>query len=237
MQTISSPTSGGRSPRRAFRRGVWLAAAGWLLVAGLQILAAFGLQSSSDKPSGEPLYSYDLAVGGLIVYGFLLVLTFGLASALPPFPSALGFRRFAPRWIGIAFGVSLAAIVVSAALEPILHAGEEQGLTPDVWRPDRLGALVLNCVVIVTVVPFTEELFFRGLGVSVLRPFGATVAIVGTGLVFALAHGIWAAVPPLLFFAVGLAWVRLRSESVWPGIIAHATYNAIGIAAAIASLQ
>jgi membrane protease YdiL (CAAX protease family) len=224
------------APQAAPRTRVGLALAGWLLVATLQILAAFGLQGSADEPAGEPLYSYDLAIGSFLIYGFLLALTFALATLITPARMALGLGGFARRWVWIAFGVAVASLVVSAALEPILHAGEEQGLTPDVWRPDRIGALVVNSILIVTLVPFAEELFFRGLGVSVLRHLGAGAAVVGTGVIFALAHGIWEAVPPLLFFAIGLAWVRLRSESVWPGVIAHATYNGIGIAAAISML-
>ena len=79
---------------------------------------------------------------------------------------------------------------------------------------------------------FAEELFFRGLGVTVLSTFGPVVAIAGTAIVFGLAHGILVALPPLVVFAVGLAWIRLRAGSLWPCIIAHSAYNAIGLAAA-----
>jgi membrane protease YdiL (CAAX protease family) len=59
--------------------------------------------------------------------------------------------------------------------------------------------------------------------------------VVGTAVAFGLAHGILVALPPLIVFGLGLAWVRLRSDSVWPGFIAHAAYNAVGIALAVAT--
>jgi len=65
--------------------------------------------------------------------------------------------------------------------------------------------------------------------VRVWAVFGGLVAILATGVVFGLVHGVLGAIPPLVLFGVGLAWVRLRSASVWPPFIAHATYNGLGI--------
>ena len=80
-----------------------------------------------------------------------------------------------------------------------------------------------------TVVPFAEELFFRGLGVRALQFFGGMSAVVITGLVFGFSHGILGALPPLVLFGIALGWVRLRSGSVWPGVLAHGFFNAVGI--------
>ena len=77
--------------------------------------------------------------------------------------------------------------------------------------------------------PFAEELFFRGLGVRVLMLYGGLVSILVTGAMFGLVHGILGALPPLVLFGIGLAWVRLRSASVWPAYIGHALYNGIGV--------
>ena len=54
-------------------------------------------------------------------------------------------------------------------------------------------------------------------------------AVVVTGFVFGLSHGILGALPPLVLFGIALGWVRLRSDSVWPGVLAHGFYNAVGI--------
>jgi membrane protease YdiL (CAAX protease family) len=208
----------------------WRALGLWLLVAGIQVLAAFGLRGGDESNDGaEPLYEYSLAIGSLVIYAILIGITFWIGSNYPDRRSALGLKSFPRSSLWLAVAVVVAGLIVSAVLEPILHAGEEQGLAPDRWEPSKTVPFLVNALVIVTVVPFTEELFFRGLGVTVFRIFGSTVAILATGLVFGLAHGIPAAIPALGFFGVCLAWLRVKSDSVWPGVVAHSLYNGLGL--------
>jgi membrane protease YdiL (CAAX protease family) len=231
MPTTSSPTSS--EPSRWSRSNGALAA--WLVLAAFLIGVAFLPQTTGedgDEATTDILFRYEFAVGSLVVYAVIVGLTWLVGRSFGDAREALGLRPFPRRWVWIALGVALASLVVSAALEPLLPAGEEQGLAPDRWREDRVLAFALNAVVVVLVVPFAEELFFRGLGVRVLAFLGGGVAIVGTALVFALSHGILVGIPALGFFALGLGWVRYRSESVWPGYAAHAAYNGVGIVAA-----
>lgn len=210
----------------------------WGLLATIQIVLSFAGQSGStqEDSTAQPIYHWTLAVSSLILYAILLGITWAIANGdRDGLANALGLRRFAPRILGLAAGVVVLSIVIGAVLEPILHAGDKQGLTPDAYDSSRLAPLIVNSLVIVTLVPFAEELFFRGLGVRLLGPLGVLPAVVGTGLVFGLAHGIPEALPPLVVFGIGLAYVRWKADSVWPGVIAHGVYNAIGIAAALAA--
>ena len=151
------------------------------------------------------------------------------ARLSPAGVEALGFRRFRLRWLWISFAVVVATTIVAVAVEPFLHGGEDQGLGADRWQPEHAGAFAANVVVLVLLGPFAEELFFRGLGVRVLMLYGGLVAILVTGVIFGLVHGLLGALPPLVLFGIGLAWVRLRSASVWPAFIGHAAYNGLGI--------
>ena len=223
MQTTSSPTSARRS--RA-RNPVPLAI--WLTISAGLIAAAFWAQGQADTPE-DALYDADLAVNGLFFYGVVVAASFLVALAYRRPLRALGFRRFRLRWLWISFGIVVLTIVVALVLEPVLHGGEQQGLAPDEWQPEHATAFALNSAVVILLAPFAEELFFRGLGVRVLTMFGGLAAILVSGLVFGLVHGILGALPPLALFGVGLAWVRLRSASVWPSFIAHAAYNGLGI--------
>jgi membrane protease YdiL (CAAX protease family) len=218
------------------RRTVALVA--WLALAALQVTVAFLAAASDRDGEGELIYDYTLAFSVIPIYGVLIGLTFAIAAAYPEPLRALGLSRFSGRWFGIAVGAIFLALVIGAVLEGVfdLNAGEEQGLAPESWRPERAAALVLNAVTMTTVVPFAEELFFRGLGVPVLGIFGGAAAIVGTAAAFALAHGILAALPTLMIFAIGLGWVRLRSGSVWPGVLAHGIYNGLVLALSLALL-
>ncbi|MGH3015678.1 MAG: lysostaphin resistance A-like protein [Gaiellaceae bacterium] len=223
MQTTSSPTSTRHSRRR---NPVPLAI--WLTLSAILVASAFWAQGQ-DGTTEDALYDADLAVNGLFFYGVIVAVSLLLALAYRRPLRALGFRRFRLRWLWISFGIVVLTIIVALALEPVLHGGEQQGLAPDEWQPEHAAAFVLNSAVVVLLAPFAEELFFRGLGVRVLAVFGGLAAILVSGVVFGLVHGILGALPPLALFGVGLAWVRLRSASIWPSFIAHAAYNGLGI--------
>lgn len=225
--TEQPPTRAIASPSTRER----IALALWLGIAALQIAVSFAVGGSGSDRDGEPFYDYSLAMGSLLLYGILIALTFWIASLFPNRLAALGLRSFPARTLWLVAGIVIASVAVSALLEPILHAGREQGLEPETWRPDRVAPFVVNAVVVATIVPFTEELFYRGLGVRVLRFLGPAVAVIGTAIVFSLAHGILVAVPALGFFALLLAWLRVRTDSVWPCVIAHSLYNGIGVLA------
>jgi membrane protease YdiL (CAAX protease family) len=123
--------------------------------------------------------------------------------------------------------------VATAIIDPYLHGAREQGLTPNHWEPSHAGAYAANFVVIAGFAPVVEELTFRGLGFSLLRRFGVPFAIVAIGVLFALAHGLVEAFPELLIFGSALAWLRWKTDSVYPGMFVHATFNAISLIAAV----
>jgi len=84
---------------------------------------------------------------------------------------------------------------VIAAVDPLLHGGREQGLTPSGWEPRHAAAYAVNFVVIAAVAPFVEELLFRGLGYSLLERFGRWQTILIVGVAFGLYHGLVQALP------------------------------------------
>jgi len=96
---------------------------------------------------------------------------------------------------------------------------------PTSWR--RAAKIAAGVVVVALVAPIVEELTFRGLGFTLLERFGRWPAIVLVGVAFGLAHGLVDALPPLVVFGMCLAYLRSRTESVYPGIILHALYNSL----------
>ena len=114
-------------------------------------------------------------------------------------------------------------------LGPVLHPGREQGLTPTRWEPAHAGAYIANGIFIAVLVPIIEELTFRGLGFSLLQRYGEWTAILLTGLLFGLAHGLVEALPLLVAFGVGLGFLRSRTDSVYPGMIVHGLFNAASL--------
>jgi membrane protease YdiL (CAAX protease family) len=224
MQTTSSPISA--TPSSDYKAVPFF---GWSLLALLFIAGSFLSREISSEDTKNIFYDYDFAVTTIVWYAALVGLTFALAIPYPRTPRALGLNPFRWRWVGIAFGFIIGVLILSVLLEPLLHGGREQGLSPDEWQPEHARAFLLNGVLVSTVVPFAEELFFRGLGVRALQFFGGMSAVVITGLVFGFSHGVLGALPPLVLFGIALGWVRLRSGSVWPGVLAHGFFNAVGI--------
>ena len=111
--------------------------------------------ASSLRPFFEPpataLYEYSFAAGTIFAYGILIGLTFLIARAYERSGSALGLRSFEWRWVGTAIGLIVLVLILASALEPVLHGGRDQGLSPDDWQPDRAGAFALNGVIVSTI--------------------------------------------------------------------------------------
>jgi len=209
--------------------------AAWLSLVTALAAINYGSRLAGGKPDRNALYHYDLAIGGLLIYLIMLALVAWIAHEIPR--RALGLRAPAswPRALGLTLAVLIGILIVERALEPLLHAGREQGLEPTRWQPDHAGAFAFNAVVIALVAPFTEELTFRGLGFGLLARFGPVIAVGGTAFAFAAAHGLVAGLIPLFVFGLGVGLLRLRTGSVYPGMLLHACFNGAVLALAAAT--
>ena len=195
----------------------------------------------------------QMAVPAHLTQAVLVMLTLGLAAssillltrhrwphlwslAQPP---GLGFARPSrPLYLALAIAVGVAAPLLGGQLTQWFAHGQTvsqdiQQLgadTPLTWRMP----LVL---VVVSLGPVVEELLFRGVLMSALMQRWQTGwAMAASSLVFALVHlpGLqwqWFALPDLLLLALLLAWLRLRSGSIWPGVLAHGINNLLAVAA------
>ena len=200
----------------------------WATIVGVLAALGYAGRFAGGKPPKEPLYRWDQFVGGLIQFLVLLGLMLLVARGLPK-RKVFALRRPSSwrRAAGISAGVLVAIVAVSAALDPVLHPGKEQDLAPHGWEPRHAAAFAANFVVVALLAPIVEELTFRGLGFTLLARFGRSATIVLVGVAFGLAHGLVDALPPLVVFGMCLAYLRSRTESVYPGMILHALYNSL----------
>jgi membrane protease YdiL (CAAX protease family) len=206
--------------------------AAWLGFIGLLIAAQYGLRASSGAPEQDALYHYSTAVGGVVDYAFVLSIVLAIAAGAWGLlslrrPSAWG------RALRLAAGAFVFIYVATAVLDHWLHAGKEQGLTPSHWEPAHAGAYAANFVVIAVVAPIVEEITYRGVGFSLLQRFGEWTAIVVTALLFGLSHGLVEGLPVLTVFGLGIAWLRARTGSVYPGMLVHGTFNGLALVLAV----
>src|SRR5439155_10723249 len=123
--------------------------------------------------------------------------------------------------------------IFEIAYSSLTHPGNEQGLTPAHWEPAHAAVYLVNGLVICTVIPFVEELTYRGLGYSLLERYGRWPAIAAVGVLFGLAHGLVVSLPVIAAFGMVLAWIRSVTRSVLPGMLLHSLFNLVALVAAV----
>jgi membrane protease YdiL (CAAX protease family) len=147
-------------------------------------------------------------------------------------------RPAQPLFYLLAIVIGLAAPVLGGWLTQWLAHGHK--VPQDIQRVGAEAALPLRVAlmaVVVTVGPLVEELLFRGVLLSaLLRRLPAGWAVAACSLLFALVHlpdlgFLWYALPGLALLAAALAWLRLRSGSIWPAVLAHGANNLVAVAA------
>lgn len=140
---------------------------------------------------------------------------------------ALGFRPagFWPIVLGAA-GALVVSIAVSQLGEP---EGVKQAL--DVARTPRL--FVASLAVMALLAPLAEEAVFRGLLYGwVAGRWGTTIAWFVSSVLFAAAHIEPAHVLLVLPLGLWFGWLRQRTDSLWPSLVAHIVNNGLAVVAA-----
>ena len=206
----------------------------WLTLVGAQILLNYSARATQGKTDRNAVYHWSTSLEGLLFYAIFLGIVLVIARGDTRELLALRAPRSWGRAIGIGAGVAVAVIVLEVALEPVLHAGREQGLTPKHWESAHTAAFAASFVVLALVGPFVEEATFRGLGYSLVAPYGQVLAILAIGVLFGLAHGLVEALPILVALGAGLAYLRARSASLYPCFVVHALFNAVALTLAVA---
>jgi membrane protease YdiL (CAAX protease family) len=118
-------------------------------------------------------------------------------------------------------------LLVIVPLNGLIVGDERQELVDDIMaRPELLSSipfLLLVCLAI----PVLEEFLFRGILYPGLRVrLSVWPAVLVSALIFALLHGLSAAIP-ILSFGCYLGLVRERNPSLLPAILVHAVHNSV----------
>ncbi len=144
---------------------------------------------------------------------------------------AVGLQPLPPGWFRRAAAVALIAFLlatlVNLAVQKLL-GGVRPNPQLEMIAPGGFSwsGLAITLVFVAALVPFAEELFFRGLVFGWLRcRMGFWPAALISGLGFSVLHGVWWLIPALALLGVILALVYERSGSIWAATITHGLFN------------
>lgn len=198
-------------------------------------LSADGLDELMSDPRVMVwVNTVTLALSALGMYAFVRRCWPGrLCQAAPPgFGVARPRRRYWLHALLAGLGMSLAVPLLQWWLSP--NEPVKQDVVVQLMQVTG-GYRLLLILQLVAFAPLAEELVFRGVLLSGLMARARVAwAIVGSSLVFGAVHlpGVdfqVANVTGLIVFGAVLAWLRLRSASLWPGVLAHAVFNSVAV--------
>jgi membrane protease YdiL (CAAX protease family) len=146
------------------------------------------------------------------------------SAALP----ALGFR--AVGWRPVLWG-TLGTAALSVAVSQL--GIEPRGVKQAMKIAQDPAALLVGLALLAGLAPLVEELNFRGLLYGWLAGrWGSGIAFIGSSLAFAAAHVEFAHVILVLPLGLMFGWLRWRSGSLWPSLVAHMVNNGLAVIAA-----
>lgn len=140
---------------------------------------------------------------------------------------SVGLRRNERTPLDFALGGLLGLVLIALFLGG--HYLLSGSFEPDFATRFLLGGTtgpgaVLGAIVLVVGAPVIEEAYFRGMLYERFARWGYGAAIVGTSLLFTVAHGVGFWDPPRLLVGFALGFAR-RSKSLWFTIAGHAAWN------------
>ena len=197
---------------------VWASIVGVLIALFALLMAVFLVVGDSEL--GLPIFTF---LSGVLVF-FILKEVYSKEQITALF--SIPDRSEAGRLILLILVLDIFVVLPIHAVITIFlfpEAEQQEVITMFEDASDTSLALLAFSVAILT--PFAEELLFRGFILGMLlKRYSNTQSIVISSLIFAIAHE---PIAMILAFGGGLlyGWVRVRTGSILPGMIAHAIWN------------
>ncbi len=205
----------------------------WLLVTVAAGLVGGGslVLSLELAPAAESLASAAVTAAVLGIAAAIVI------AARPGRIGAAGLRAAPGREVVMAAVLALPLLPALGGLSVLVRTA--LGQPPEnpqieLLFPEGLsvaaGAVMVALVVVV--VPFVEELVFRGVLLDALRErVGPVGAVLVTAGLFGLMHGEPSIVVATTLLGGVLGVLRLRSGSIWPPVALHAANNGLAVVA------
>lgn len=137
-----------------------------------------------------------------------------------------------PRWLVLAVPVALVSLLAAVGYVELLGDGDggDGG-----GSGDREAAALATWVAVVVVAPLVEEWLCRGVAWRAVATLAdERSAWLATAVLFAFLHGLGGGflleLPHRFVGGLLFGWLRWRSRSLLPGVVAHTLHNALAVA-------
>ncbi|MCO5946361.1 CPBP family intramembrane glutamic endopeptidase [Mucilaginibacter flavidus] len=177
-----------------------------------------------SQQSVSPLFKSILSLVGYVV-PLLLTINYAVRKIKTQqgYPVKVNFSKFQPWIIPVVIVGTLALVVPLSQIASILPMPAsvqkffERAFTKDIF----------SIATVVIAAPILEEILCRGIILKgLLQNYSPQKAIIISAIFFAAIHlNPWQALPAF-FGGLFLGWVYYKTQSVFPGMIVHATINA-----------
>ena len=197
---------------------VWASIVGVLIALFALLMAVFLVVGDSEL--GLPVFTF---LSGVVVY-FILKEVYSKEQVTALF--SIPDRSEAGRLILLILVLDIFVVLpIHAVITIFLFPDAEQQEVITMFEDASDTSLALLAFSVAILTPFAEELLFRGFILGMLlKRYSDTQSVVISSLIFAIAHE---PIAMVLAFGGGLlyGWVRVRTGSILPGMIAHAIWN------------
>ena len=208
----------------------------YVLINGLMLVALVVLELFTvDLDERTYNLVYQLVYATLYLLCFMLPVAFFRLldrNEQPPMRMEPTLTWRAVPLIFAVLGVNIPCAYLNGYFMQLLETIGIENLLNYVETPlDYPEDFVLLHMTLALVPAFCEEFLFRGLICNRLLPYGKTVAIVGSAVLFGLMHGNLGQLFYTTMAGIMLGWCFVETRSIWPCVIAHMLNNLTGFLA------
>lgn len=204
---------------------------------GLGVLGALVSYAQTGKPHFEEAFTEWGMLGLPFQHMALAGLAVFLGHRYGGWKKTLAWQK-PPMWWPLLFVLPIGLIsdwLAQFLFEhaPWLNLGGLDMLGDALTKNGTLGVVLVGGGAVLAA-PIAEELLFRGFVYKAAeRSWGPIGAIITSSLMFAAIHGDPLHAIAVLPFGVFMGWMRWRTGSVWPGILAHMLNNGLWMGMAL----
>ncbi len=197
---------------------VWSSIFSMLVFLALLLIIVFVITDQSEL--AMPLFTF---IAGLFVFFVLKQI-----STSEETKNLFSFPKDYEIWRLIMLVIVLDVFVilpVHVAITTILFPNADQQEVITMFEEASDFSVILLAFTVSILTPFAEEFLFRGFILGMLmKRYSETQSIVASAIIFAVVHE---PIARVLAFGGGLlyGWLRVRTGSIFPSIIAHAIWN------------